>query len=452
MVSKKILAFALCAIMPLSFSACGKENVDDSIYTIRSTQSEYSVSLLNDEVKTSKMQIEMTKNGESFAPSGVFYTSENSAVATIDQNGIITAVAPGETKVSASFGSGEKTVSVASDVVVYNPSSTENINTYSESHVNLYGRTYIENQKLVLDNAATGVEVAFYGTELKLNVYLSGRGGNLAKLRCFIDGEEDGSATILEGLSTKKPTEYIAASSLEYGIHTARIVKASSPQYGAIGIDSLTTNGTFLDAKEKSNLKIEFIGDSITAGFGAVGSPSDEGNVTSSDCTKSYAYLTAQALDADYDIIALEGICAKDGSPNMYERYEKVSVCNANTAFAPSSFEADYVVVALGENDTWHASSPLFSYTMKQLKEDYADLLRLIRKHHPNSPIICLYGMMGASDNYMDLIYNSAVKNFADDNIGNLPVQPNTTGGGAHPNAASHKSYAQRLTDYILTL
>lgn len=445
------ILFCITALS-MTFASCGGSD-DDSVYTIQARQSEYSVSLLNDSVKTAQMQIAMTKDDKEYSSSKIAYASNDPGIATIDGKGVITAVAAGETDVTASFGSGDKQIVASSHVVVYESASGEQINTYDETYVNLYGRTYTDSGKLILDNTATAVEIAFYGTELKLNAYNTGSGSAKAKLRCFIDGEEEGTETLLTKLSKTRAVEYTAATGLGKGIHTARIVKASSPQYGVVCIDNITTDGSFLTAKAKPDLKIEFIGDSITAGFGAVGSNPDDGTVENSDCSKSYAYLTAQSLNADYDVIALEGICAKDGATNMYDKYTKISVCNSALAYDPSSFKADYVVVALGENDTWHANSSAFPYTMSQLKADYAEMLRLVRSQHPDARIICLYGMMESSDTYMEIVLNSALKTLSeDDKITTLHVSPNTTGGGYHPNEASHRLYAKALTEHIRSL
>lgn len=449
---KQFGTILLCiTALSMTFVSCNAAE-DDSVYTIQAQQSEYSVSLVNDAVKTAQMQISMTKDDEEYTSSKITYASKDNNIATIDDKGVITAVAAGETDVIASFGSEDKEIVASSHVVVYGSASDEEINTYDEAYVNLYGRTYTDSEKLVLDNAATAVEIAFYGTELTLNVYNSGSGSAKAKLRCFIDGEEYGTETVLTKLSKTRAVEYVAATGLGSGIHTARIVKASSPQYGVVCIDDITTDGSFLTAKAKPELKIEFIGDSITAGFGSVGSNPDDGTIENSDCSKSYAYLTAQALNADYDVVALEGICAKDGTTNMYDKYTKISVCNSALAYDPSSFQADYVVVALGENDTWHANSSAFPYTMKQLKTDYAEMLQLVRSQHPDARIICLYGMMESSDKYMEIVLNSVLKTIEDDKITTLHVSPNTTGGGYHPNEASHRFYAKALTEHINSL
>ena len=54
--------------------------------------------------------------------------------------------------------------------------------------------------------------------------------------------------------------------------------------------------------------KIEFIGDSITAGYGVDDEVKEHGFSTATeDVTKTYAYKTAAALQADYSIVAYSG-------------------------------------------------------------------------------------------------------------------------------------------------
>ena len=114
----------------------------------------------------------------------------------------------------------------------------------------------------------------------------------------------------------------------------------------------------FYCAPAKSDLKIEFVGDSITAGYGVLGNKGDAWSVTNSDCTGSYAYLTAQKLDADYSVVAWSGICTKAymwANINMDNLYKRVS--NSNTAQYAFDFSPDVVVLNLGTNEATYLGS-----------------------------------------------------------------------------------------------
>ena len=48
--------------------------------------------------------------------------------------------------------------------------SAETVNAFDGEGVRLFGRTYINANNLVLENAATGAEVSFYGTSLSADI------------------------------------------------------------------------------------------------------------------------------------------------------------------------------------------------------------------------------------------------------------------------------------------
>ena len=80
---------------------------------------------------------------------------------------------------------------------------------------------------------------------------------------------------------------------------------------GAVGVKDISAVSDRSDAvipeKEKA-LSIEFIGDSITCAYGVEGSNSYEPfRTTTENFMKSYAYLTAQKLDADYSAVSYSG-------------------------------------------------------------------------------------------------------------------------------------------------
>ena len=72
---------------------------------------------------------------------------------------------------------------------------------------------------------------------------------------------------------------------------------------GAIGVKNISVTSDLLtpiSPEPEKPLSIEFIGDSITCAYGVEGQSSSEPFKTSTEnFMKSYAYLTAQKLNAD---------------------------------------------------------------------------------------------------------------------------------------------------------
>ena len=132
----------------------------------------------------------------------------------------------------------------------------------------------------------------------------------------------------------------------------------------------------------------------------------------------------------------------------MYDRYTKVGF-GSSTEYDFSSFDPDVVVLALGENDMWHATSSQFpNYSVQLFQKDYADMLRLIREKRPNAYIVCIYGMMPASATAQTKqIITAAIADTGDEKM-----KPNEAGAGKHPNAAAHRDTADKLAEHIRSL
>ncbi len=395
--------------------------------------------------ETAEIGAVLERNGEAFDGEIVYTFSDAGIVSAAD--GKLTALAAGNTTLTATYTpeKGDPVTDTAA-VEVFAGTTAESVNALEEESVNLLGRTYLSAKRLQLDNPCTGFEVAFFGTELTVKFY---RGESYVAV--FLDGAAEGKT-----VATTKDSAIKVAENLEKGIHVVRVVKAVGPSFRSIQLDPspLETDGTFLKPPAKPDLKIEFIGDSITAGIGASGTPAQTSPTKeNSNSTYSYAYLTAQGLNAEYSIIALSGICVKDGATNMYDRYQKNGF-STNTDYDFTRFDPDVVVLALGENDMWHATSNQFpDYNVDLFRKDYADMLRLIREKRPNAHIVCVSGMMNASSSLQaDQTIKGAIKDTGDENITHIKMTPNTAGAHSHPSAEAHRANADKLIAHIRSL
>ncbi len=435
----KFIVCALGAALAFSLVACTNDDpVPTETYTVQFEESRYLLAE-GDVSNTATLSASVFQDGKSTELSAV-YTVSDPTIATID-GATVTALKAGTATVTASYTpKGGTAVTAEAKLEVLGATAKSKVNAFSEEAVNLYGRTYFQNNNLVLDNVCTGLEIAFVGTELEVT-FASGNG----MIRTFLDGESEGTTSRI-----KSAGKVTVAEGLENGLHIARILKATSPQYGTLTLKSgVETDGSFFAAPEHPALKIEVVGDSITAGAGALGKSSDGGQtIENSDPTKAYAYLTAQTLDADFSIMAQEGYCVKD-NPSIYDCYPHLSISN-KADYDFSQFEADIVIVGLGENDMWHATSDKFPYTVAQFQDDYADLLRLIREKQPKAKIVCVYGMMPASDTAQaQTIITAAINATGDENITQLRMFKNEAGAQAHPSAEAHAKYASNLVKHI---
>jgi lysophospholipase L1-like esterase len=277
----------------------------------------------------------------------------------------------------------------------------------------------------------------------------------------------------------------------ENAIKNVRIVKDVQAMSGDAGcsfqIHAVKFDGEFLPIEEKP-YKLEFIGDSITSGEGALGAKAEEDWISMwFSALNNYCTMTAEALNAEYRIISQSGwgvLTSWDNNPNanIPEFYEKVCgllTGEKNEALGASkendfkSWQPDVVVVNLGTNDGGAFFSPewkdeVTGKTYKQRlnadgtfnKEDLRSFeeaaekfLIKLRKYNKNAHIIWAYGMLGLS---MMPSINRAVDMYTrktDDRKISVFQLPNTTdetvGSRSHPGTLAHENAAKELTGFI---
>ncbi len=370
----------------------------------------------------------------------IVWNSSDPNVVSVN-NGTITAVGNGSATITATYSSIVESVLVT----VVKPITAEQANSFDEQYVNIYGRHYFTNNQLNLDHASNAIEVGIIGTSLTANVITTRN----SYMRVYVDGVE-----IADRINIVPETQrYTVASNLNNAYHNIRIVKTTEMTDATWKITSFETD-QFATAPEKGDLKIEFIGDSISAGFGSLGPTGAARTVDNSDSTRTYPYMTAEKLGADYSVIAYSGICAKayrySGNPNMYTLYNQMSLIN-ETQYA-FDFNPDIVVLNLGTNESSYLTNVSATYG-EIFPDDYKDMLTFIRTNNPNAFIICLYGMMG-TDNVINSGIRTAIEEMDDDNIVYNPIAitANGAGAGGHPSSLAQENWANSLAEYILSL
>ena len=255
-------------------------------------------------------------------------------------------------------------------------------------------------------------------------------------------------------------------------------------------IHAVKFDGEFLAVEEKP-LKIEFIGDSITSGEGAIGAKKEEDWIPMwFSALQNYTSLTAEALNADYRIISQSGwgiLTSWDNNPaaNIPEYYEQV--CGILTgeknerlgAFKQNDFNSwqpDIVVVNLGTNDGGAFNSPewldestgktykqrlntdgsFHEEDIRKLEKAVESFLEKLRKHNQEAHIVWAYGMLGTS--MMPAIYrgvDSYLKKTGDRKVSifQLPnMTGETIGARSHPGNLAHEKAARELSGYLKTL
>lgn len=238
----------------------------------------------------------------------------------------------------------------------------------------------------------------------------------------------------------------------------------------------------------KGKYTLEFVGDSITSGEGTYGTKDEYDWIPMyMSYSRSYARMTAEALEADAYIISKGGwgvLSAWDNNPdcNIPSRYEQLcGICCGSKneslgAFALYDFstrKTDAVIVNLGTNDASAFREPAWcdpatGRTFKQhlnpdgayreedlnrFEDAVVSFLHMLRKHNPQAHIVWCYGMLGYELSFaISGAMTRYTKESGDHNVIFLQF-PNTTeetvGSNGHPGELSHRRAAQVLTEYL---
>ncbi len=340
----------------------------------------------------------------------------------------------------------------------------------TEDNVRYLGRAYNYNDELWLAGSATGAEFLFTGTEAEItfagDYFANGENINNARVAVYVDDELIADKMITEEESTIKAFKSEEAKTVKITIR-----KLSESVNGTVGIKNIKINKDGqVKQSEKKAITIEFIGDSITCGYGVEDEDCSHTFKTSTEnVTKSYAYKTAKALDADLSVVSYSGYGVVSGysgagvkNPDQIvpKYYDKVGYSYG--AFAskvkPDSItwdfnkiQPDVVVINLGTNDTNYCNS---DENKADFVQGYVSFLKTVREKNPNAKILCTLGIMG--DSLFDSV-QKAVDDYKEEtedlNVDAMKfdVQNYSDGYAAdwHPTEKTHAKAAAKLIEKI---
>ena len=238
-----------------------------------------------------------------------------------------------------------------------------------------------------------------------------------------------------------------------------RIILLSEAICGNIGVQDIYINSYFDEEEsiipcENKKYLIEFIGDSITCGYGIEAKVSNELFDTGTEnFEKTYAFISSNILDFDYSVVCYSSVGLITPGSKMSQRYAKINyfMNDLEWNFNETGIKKpDIIVINLGTNDREFA----LSYREDMYSQDYADFLKIVREKNRDAIIICIYGMIGGGDLFQ--LITEGIKSSNDKKIyGYLfPEQKIEDGFGAqlHPNELSNKKWGIQLADIIKNL
>ncbi|HEX7654105.1 MAG TPA: GDSL-type esterase/lipase family protein, partial [Verrucomicrobiae bacterium] len=280
------------------------------------------------------------------------------------------------------------------------------------------------------------LKVGFSGTTVKVKL------GNASNFHFNLDGAGWTTWTnVGNGTVNLTPTPLAA------GNHTLSVAQGRDYDYvfkfqGLV----LDAGATTRPAIVSTNL-IEFIGDSITAGYT---DPQAE--------VSDYAWICAEKLNCEHTQIAYPGInlCSTTnhgiGLDTQYFKSQSPPYTNAPD-WDFSRYQARIVVINLGQNDIGANGIPL-----GQFQSNYVNFLGQVRTKYPQADIFALRVFLGFGSNQIQ----SAV--LARNALGDTRVhfvdttgwitsgsQDYTTGDGVHPSASGQLKIGNQLKNILTT-
>lgn len=251
-------------------------------------------------------------------------------------------------------------------------------------------------------------------------------------------------------------------------------------------INAVETDGEFLPVPER-NLKIEFIGDSITSGEGDIGAKAETDWISMFfSAENNYAVMVSRALNADIRVSSQSGwgvCCGWNNDPNsaippIYGQLcgllsgEKNIALGAKEPYDFTEWQPNYVFINLGTNDCGAFSQPAWidettgetfqnrrTEDGKLNPEDEARFahgatafLKQLRGYYPNARLVWIYGMLGLE---LAPALQKAIDDYkaetGDANAEFLSLTDDLKNRGCrdHPGVGAHRTAANELIAYI---
>lgn len=299
--------------------------------------------------------------------------------------------------------------------------------------------------------SASGFEMRFCGHSIFLDFEKAQTEQPIYAL-CEIDGVRRDFA-VCENSTTFRALD------LGDGEHFLRFLKCSEPRLSdedaRLTLKQIAIDGDSPEILQKPTAKerkIAFFGDSITCGYGVLDSgDSSVFKTCYQDATHAYAFLTASAFDADFQIVAQSG----QGVVHNVEKkpgYRVSEYFEHNSRFLKdqydhSSFTPDVVVLNIGTNDN------VARVEKEVFTKAACALLEQVRGRYPESEIIWMYGLMGG---YIGEAAKDAVE-LMSENDGKLHFfhvpcisrANDEVGAVGHPNVNGQKRGAASLIELV---
>ena len=305
----------------------------------------------------------------------------------------------------------------------------------------------------------TQINACFTGTSLKMiakpaSGYFMVQIDQAEPFKVAFRGERDSVVTL--------------ATALQPGAHTVRVMYIIEgyelkPDFRGFVLDR---GATLLPPPPLPQRRIEFIGNSITCGYGNESTDrQDPFEYETENHYYTYAQRTARALEAQCHVVARSGIGVyrsyggpKAGTPDnvMTTEYEYTNLYDRSERWDFSRWQPDVVCINLGTNDL-----STNNYDARLYRQACQRFLRQVRSHNPAARIVLLCGSMlqgkelDVARQTLDAVAAEA-RQQGDTEVYRFDFTPHSGdlhyGASWHPSYWQHQKMADELTSYLRAL
>jgi lysophospholipase L1-like esterase len=249
----------------------------------------------------------------------------------------------------------------------------------------------------------TQVVIGFVGTQLTVNLVevdttrYDGQSQNN-----FFDVSVDGVAGTRIKL-TQAASSYQVARGLPNAQHTVVLTKRTEGQVGRVLFRGATTDGKLTDTPGAQERRIEFVGDSGTAGYGADGNAPCDFTAATENANVAYPMVVGSMLNADVHSISYSGKGIVQNRDMVNDNYKVLPVLwswtlpvdRDQTDWKPATWVPQAVVMTIGGNDFFTQILPEATFNAALVK-----FIKQVQAAYPGVHVFVGVSPMLRDDNF----------------------------------------------------
>jgi lysophospholipase L1-like esterase len=346
----------------------------------------------------------------------------------------------------------------------YANADSQTTKTAADNSVIIYhGRTITNNKNVELVSSASFAEFQFTGDSCILGLRNVASPGDYNYLAIELDNEYKGRIKI----ANTNVNDYVIYTSRKKPWHLLRICKATEAQNGLVIVNYIKVL-KLKRVRETAKRKIEFIGNSITCGFG-----NDDKEIPCNNGSKwydqhnaywSYASRIARSLNADLMLSTISGAGIyrnwnSDG-PTVPQQYESAYLrIDSAERWDFKNYIPNVVVIALGTNDLsgGDGSTPRKPFDSTTFVDTYIKFLKTVYGHYANAQIVLITSPMLNGEKAEKLLsclkavrLSITKRSISTRTIKIFEFKPmQVTGCDGHPSMKEHEEMANEFLPFI---